>query len=111
MVDLTFLEKFTKGDSVKMKRYIVMYLTETPTIFEKINEFLQNKDWSNLAICAHSLKPQVEFMGIIELKEMLVEIENNVKNESFKPLHDLIQKAISLHLKSMTILRDHLDKL
>ena len=40
MVDLTFLEKFTKGDKNKMKRYINMYLSVAPNTLETIIELL-----------------------------------------------------------------------
>ena len=82
MVDLTFLRKFTKDDPIKMKRYISLYLDVAPKTFEEMQRNLQDGDWEQLRINAHSLKPQAEFMGIKSLKEELIkkeEADNAVK--------------------------------
>lgn len=107
MVDLTFLEKFSKGDSAKMKRYIGMYLTETPLILEKMKEYLVKEDWSNLAIHAHSLKPQAEFMGVTSLKEVLMAVESRARSESPKDLEDLFHQALKLYTESSDILKQY----
>ena len=44
-----------------MKRYISMYLQEAPNILERMQQNLDDKDYANLAINAHSLKPQAEW--------------------------------------------------
>ena len=96
MVDLTFLRKFTKDDPLKMKRYISLYLDVAPKTFEEMRRNLDSKDWEQLRINAHSLKPQAEFMGIIRLKEQLIKIEEAVKAESVDELESLYQTALSL---------------
>ena len=60
-LDLSFLYRFTKGKETKMKRYISMYLQEAPNILERMQQNLDDKDYANLAINAHSLKPQAEW--------------------------------------------------
>ena len=74
MIDLTFLKNFTKDDSKKMKRYISLYLDVAPKTFEEMKRNLENRDWEQLRINAHSLKPQADFMGIESLKEELIKI-------------------------------------
>ncbi len=107
MVDLTFLEKFSKGDTSKMKRYIGMYLSETPLILQKMKEFLAKEDWSNLAIHAHSLKPQTEFMGIHSLKEVIMAIESGARSESTENLNLLFDEALKLYAVSSDILKQY----
>ncbi len=107
MVDLSFLEKFTKNNPVKMKRYISMYLDATPKIFDDMKQYLKNEDWEQLSISAHSLKPQAELIGIYSLKEVLVEIENNVKSNQVDNLESLFEKAYHYHLESEAILKTH----
>lgn len=109
MVDLTFLKKFSKGDIQKMKKYVSMYLNTAPDSFEKMNQNIQDKSWSDLAINAHSLKPQAEFMGIPSLKELLIEIENKVKNAQFNDLESLFEKASAIHVESEIFLRDYIE--
>jgi len=104
MIDLSFLEKFTNGNTSKMKRYITMYLSTAPEIFERMNENIAQENWSDLAINAHSIKPQTDYMGINSLKNILIEIENCVKNDEYERLKNLYQKAYDIHKKSEIIL-------
>ena len=111
MIDLSFLEKFTKGNTSKMKRYITMYLSTAPEIFERMNENIAQENWSDLAINAHSIKPQTDYMGIGSLKNILIEIENGVKNGEYESLKDLYEKAYDIHKKSEAFLNDKVKEL
>lgn len=109
MVDLAFLEKFTKGDTSKMKKYISMYLKMAPETFERMQQNIENKEWNMLAVNAHSLKPQADYMGIATLKEVLIKIENKVKGDQVDDMQSLYEKAINIHKESETFLQDFLD--
>jgi len=109
MVDLSFLEKFTKGNTIKMKRYISMYLNMAPDTFERMRQNIIDKSWQELAVNAHSLKPQAEFMGIATLKEVLVEIENRVKSGQFNEMDCLFEKANSIHKDSEHYLKKFVE--
>lgn len=109
MVDLSFLEKFSKGNAEKMKKYVSMYLNTAPDSFKKMQQNIHDKSWSDLAINAHSLKPQAEFMGIPKLKEVLIEIENNVKNGKINDLESLFNSANAIHIESEIFLKNYLQ--
>jgi HPt (histidine-containing phosphotransfer) domain-containing protein len=109
MVDLLFLEKFTKGNPTKMRRYISMYLNMAPETFERMHQNIRDKSWPELAINAHSLKPQAEFMGISALKELLIEIEKKVKSDQTEGLEALFTKAKSIHDESEVFLQDYIN--
>ena len=109
MVDLSFLKKFTNNNTSKMKRYISMYLNTAPESVEKMKQNIADKAWTDLAINAHSLKPQAEFMGINSLKEVLIEIETRVKEDQLNELQNLFKKAKSIHDESETVLQKFMD--
>ena len=111
MADLSFLYKFTKGNETKIKRYIKMYLSIAPDIFDRMKADIESQNWADLAINAHSLKPQVDYMGIPELKETLVEIENKVKNNEIESLKNLFEKALQLHQESAIDLENKMNLL
>ena len=111
MVDLTFLKKFTKDDSQKMKRYISLYLEVAPKTFAEMQRNLNNGDWEQLRINAHSLKPQADFMGIVSLKEALSKIEEAVKTNHLKGIEELFNSSVKITNDSEHILRELLDKL
>ena len=109
MVDLSFLEKFTKGDTNKMSRYIRLYLQVAPDTFNKMEENLRERDWKQLRINAHSLKPQADYMGIPALKNILMQIENDVVQERYDSLPRLVGKAIAVHSASEVTLKSALQ--
>ena len=111
MVDLTFLKKFTKDDPKKMKRYIGLYLDVAPKTFAEMKRNLQDKDWEQLRINAHSLKPQADFMGINSLKEELIKIEEAVKANNFDVLENLFNGSIKIATDSEGILKNMLEQL
>lgn len=111
MVDLTFLEKFTKGNTAKMKRYISMYLNIAPETFERMQQNVVEQNWADLAINAHSLKPQTDYMGIASLKEVLISIENKATEGNPNELKALLNNALHLHEQSLIHLKSYVDKL
>lgn len=111
MVDLTFLKKFTKDDSQKMKRYISLYLDVAPKTFEEMKRNLNNKDWEQLRINAHSLKPQADFMGMNSLKEELIKIEEAVKTKNFNALDTLLATSLTISTNSAMVLKEMLEEL
>ncbi len=111
MVDLTFLKKFTKDDPIKMKRYISLYLDVAPKTFEEMQRNLTNKDWDQLRINAHSLKPQADFMGINSLKDELIKIEEAVKSNNFDDIEQLFNSSLLISTNSTHLLREMYDQL
>ena len=111
MVDLTFLEKFAKGDTGKMKRYISLYLDVAPKTFEEMQRNFADGNWEQLRINAHSLKPQTDFMGITSLKEELIRIEDAVKSNEYDGIENMLRSARSISAESEILLKEQLDRL
>jgi len=109
VVDLSFLKNFTQGKTSKMRRYISMYLNTAPETFERMHQNIDEKSWPELAINAHSLKPQAEFMGIRALKELLIEIEIKAKSHQPEGIETLYAKAKSIHDESEVFLQDFMS--
>ncbi len=111
MVDLSFLKKFTKGDEKKMKRYIGIFLNIAPETFVKMEQNIVDQNWEQLRINAHSLKPQADYMGIAALKDVLINIENAVKEGRSTELIQLYQQAFQLHEEASLFLSEHIKGL
>jgi|APTNR8051073442_1049403.scaffolds.fasta_scaffold68305_1 HPt (histidine-containing phosphotransfer) domain-containing protein len=75
LTDLAFLTNFTKGDNAKMKKYINMFLDIAPKSVAEMEQYNADKDFDRLKVVAHSLKPQVSYMGIKHLETTIKEIE------------------------------------
>ena len=111
MVDLTFLKQFTKDDPKKMKRYISLYLDVAPKTFEQMQQNLQNGDWEQLRINAHSLKPQAEFMGITSLKDELNKIEEAIKANKLDSIEQLFKTSLIISKDAEDSLKAILEQL
>jgi HPt (histidine-containing phosphotransfer) domain-containing protein len=111
MIDLTFLEKFTNGNKKKMQRYINLYLGIAPGTFNKMEQNIIDQDWDQLRINAHSLKPQADYMGIPDLKEVLIDIENSAGEGNANALQGLYEEALNLHVESEEALNDFLESI
>jgi signal transduction histidine kinase/CheY-like chemotaxis protein/HPt (histidine-containing phosphotransfer) domain-containing protein len=66
ITDRTFLKQFTGGKADKMDKYIGMFLENAPKLLRNIDEALAANDLESLKIAAHSLKPQLTYMGVKE---------------------------------------------
>lgn len=82
MTDLTFLRQFTQGNPDKMKKYIGIFLQTAPGMLDKMKEALNRQDFETIRITAHSLKPQMAYMGIQSQEQAIKDIESYAGNSS-----------------------------
>lgn len=66
VTDMNFLNQFTGGNPEKRKKYVAMFLDNGPKLLEKIKQAMQQQDYVSLKVAAHSLKPQLSYMGVKE---------------------------------------------
>jgi len=66
VTDMNFLTQFAGGNKEKMHKYIGMFLDNAPKLLASVEQALVAKDYQTLKIAAHSLKPQLSYMGIKE---------------------------------------------
>ncbi len=66
VIDMQFLKQFTNGNSEKMNKYINMFIENAPKLVSTIESALVSRDFASVKIAAHSLKPQLSYMGVKE---------------------------------------------
>lgn len=66
VTDMQFLKQFTSGNEEKMHKYIGMFLENGPRLLTNVKNGLETKDFPSIKIAAHSLKPQLSYMGVKE---------------------------------------------
>src|SRR6187549_193321 len=94
IIDLTFLNSFTGGNQEKNSKYIKMFLQHAPVLFGDIQTGLKNADWPSLKTSAHSLKPQISYMGIKSAEELIKTIERDAGDKT--NLENLSEKVAAL---------------
>lgn len=106
--DLGYLERFCKGDRSRMEKYIIMYLEASPGLFGHLRDRLTAGDAEALAISAHSLRPQVNYMGAQKLYDVLTGIEHRARAEGAAACSTQVDEAFGLNEKVMAELRSAL---
>ncbi len=66
VTDMQFLRQFTNGNPEKQQKYVGMFLENAPKLLENLERGLADKDYTAVKIAAHSLKPQLSYMGVKE---------------------------------------------
>lgn len=103
--DLGYLERFCKGERSRIERYIKMYIEASPALFARMVDVGGANDAEELAIAAHSLRPQVNYMGAQGLFDLLTSIEQRARMEGAAACMDMVHEALDLNEKVMTELR------
>jgi hypothetical protein len=111
LYDLTYLRKFTRDDEAKVRKYIQTYLRTSERIFNELEKAGREGNWDDAYTKAHTVKPQVQYMGINQLMEIILEIENHAKIEpGTVSLANLVDQAMDIYKRSsielMTYLQD-----
>jgi HPt (histidine-containing phosphotransfer) domain-containing protein len=108
-IDLDYLERFCKGDKGRMERYIRMYLEASPTLFEQLMDKATQSDAEGLAIAAHSLRPQVNYMGAHRLFDLLTEIESNARQQGTAICGPLVVRSLEMNALVMAELHKAIE--
>lgn len=66
VTDMQFLRQFTGNKPDKIAKYKGMFLENGPRLLKNIENGLEAKDYEAVKIAAHSLKPQLSYMGVKE---------------------------------------------
>lgn len=91
VTDQSFLKQFTGGKPDKMDKYIGMFLENGPRLLNIIEQALADKDYPSLKIAAHSLKPQLSYMGVKEDVSHIFLIEQTAGEQAhFERLPELV---------------------
>lgn len=110
VTDLTFLSNFTGNDQEKVKKYVSMFLDRAPELLDGIQQGMANKDYDKLRSNAHSLKPQLGYMGIQSLVADVQAIENYAgEGKNLEVLPGLVQNVMQTMQQALVELREFVE--
>jgi HPt (histidine-containing phosphotransfer) domain-containing protein len=111
VTNLDFLKNFTGNDSVRMHKYINMFLSAAPSDAENIRKGLAGENWEAVRASAHSLRPQMTYMGIKNGETLLKQIEEYAgERKNISQLPQLIVQFDQLFLTACSELQMKLSK-
>ena len=102
LVNLSFLEDFTENDQEQIQYFIRKFVDTIPASIQQLDEAISSGDFYQIKKKAHNIKPQIEFVGIMEAVKKIEHIENLTSEEQdleqikiiFKNVKELIDKSI-----------------
>jgi signal transduction histidine kinase/CheY-like chemotaxis protein/HPt (histidine-containing phosphotransfer) domain-containing protein len=92
ITDMQFLMQFTGGKPDKKNKYIQMFLENAPKLLNNIKHGLADGNYEAVKVAAHSMKPQMSYMGIKEEISHIYLIEKSAGEAAHHgKLPDLVQ--------------------
>src|SRR5436190_18890422 len=82
LYDLSFLETLSGNDAGFLPMMTKLFIDTTPGIVQKMEEALNNEDWTTVGLLAHKLKPTIDTMSISSLTQTVRLIELHGKTET-----------------------------
>jgi signal transduction histidine kinase/CheY-like chemotaxis protein/HPt (histidine-containing phosphotransfer) domain-containing protein len=108
VTDMQFLKQLTGGNNEKMLKYIRMFLENAPKLLDSIDRALIIRDFPTIKIAAHSLKPQLSYMGVKEDVSKIFLIEQSAgASAHFDTLPELIINLKHLCNKAFEELKNY----
>jgi len=86
VIDLGFFENLFKNDRKKINQTILTYSNEMPSQLQDLTTFLENGQFENIKLTAHSMKSTFRYIGRDDLSETAKQIENIALNEKDEKL-------------------------
>lgn len=110
LFSLSKLEQIGRGDKVFIRRMIELFLEQTPESVAEITTALQKGDILSIKKLAHKVKPMVDSLEILTLKDVIRELED-LPEKAYRKAHvtklvnhftDTLQK-INTEMEQMSI--------
>jgi CheY-like chemotaxis protein len=96
LYDLSKLKNLSKGNVEFTKKMLSLFVNSFPQYITDLENFLQNKNISKINELAHKIKPSVNDMGILSIKENILDLERfKLEDSSDKQLSKLVLNVTS----------------
>lgn len=96
VTDLSYLREVVMGDEEIIIKTTKAFLEDTPNVLNNMKEHFSKEEWDKLYKQAHKIKPNMEYMGMKQARELVLEIEEQAK--SGDPSDNLGDKIKELNL-------------
>lgn len=96
LYDLATIRSISGGDESFVKKMVTLFIDTVPPDLNKLKDALAGQDWPVVGATAHKLKPTLDSMGIIKVKQDIRVIETNARaNQLLEDMPVLVNNVIS----------------
>lgn len=98
-VDFSYLEKVSGNNKSFIKEIAEAFLKSIPTSIQDLDNYADHENWIELAKVAHKIKPSITLLGVHNLKDKIVKLEEEAKRHKNPWLINKLSKEITSELR------------
>lgn len=103
LYNLNQLEQIAKGNKEFVKKMVALFINQAPSSMKEIEDAYHSKDYEKIMKIAHRLKPSIDNMGIVSIKNDIRELEKNIDNYVASDTLELYIKKIGQVIDSVVV--------
>lgn len=99
LYDLTLVSGIAGGDEQFIVRMLQLFLDTMPLTLKELQRETEQRHWQQVSKLAHKLKSTVDSMGIVTLKQMIRQIEQQGKKEEHtEQIPGVVEQVVTVML-------------
>lgn len=110
-IDLSYLREMSDNDINFITEMVSSFINQSPKDIENIWFHFTNNELDEVANLVHKIKPSITFMGIHELKDLVLNIEADAKHKKVENLEDQLKLFDQICKKAIQELKAELGNL
>jgi HPt (histidine-containing phosphotransfer) domain-containing protein len=112
IIDLSYLREIAMGDKEIVIETTKLFLENTPGILDNMEEYFANKEWDKLYEQAHKIKPNLQYMGMEQARELIIEIEEQARTQNIsEDLENKIKEFNSICSQGLDELSEKIEEI
>lgn len=109
-VDFSYLEKVSGNNKEFIKEIAEAFLKSIPTSIQELDKYSEYENWPDVARVAHKIKPSITLLGVHNLKDKIVQLEDEAKSRKNPWLINKLSKEICSELiETMDAIKTHIN--
>jgi len=106
--DLSYLKEMSDNDQSFIFDMIQSFVSQTPKDIENIWFHFSNEEYDEVANLIHKIKPSITFMGIHEIKDLVLEIEDNAKKRKLEQMKEQLERFEKICVEAISELKEEI---
>jgi PAS domain S-box-containing protein len=107
LYDLSFLEKMDQGNRSFINKMLELFLNQTPTMLLQMEKALQENDLQTISDIAHKMKPSLDNLGIVSLKDVVRNLEKantqHIDLDEIKQWNQTLSRTLNLVFEKLKL--------
>ncbi len=98
-IDFSYLEKVSGNNKEFIREIAEAFIKSIPNSIQELENNVENENWVELARVAHKIKPSITLLGVHNLKDKIVKLEEEAKLHKNPWQLTKLSKEVSAELK------------